>query len=120
MSHRIVTTTLAAVAAIATAAAVAMAAAGSGPRAHAAALETHVGGHTETITKAGFHTVTASCPHGSTITGGGTRIGGTVSTLLGSLPSHDHDGWVVVMSCGNPAAGTVHVQVTVYAVCLTG
>src|SRR4051794_26621731 len=120
MSHRVVTTTLAAIAAIATTVAVAMAAAGPGPRAHAAALETHVGGHTETITKAGFHTVTASCPHGSTITGGGTRIGGTVSTLLGSLPSHGHDGWVGVLTAGNPAARTVHVPGAVYAVCLTG
>src|SRR3954454_354119 len=119
MSHRVVTTTLAAVAAIATTVAVAMAAAGPGPRAHAAALETHIGGHTETITKAGFHTVTASCPDGSTITGGAPGIGGTVSTLLGSLQSHSHDGWVAVLTAGNPAAGTVHVQVTVYAVCLT-
>lgn len=116
MSHRVVTTALAAVAAIATTAAIAMATAGSAPTAHAAGFHVYIYNHIGRFMTAGTHSVTARCATGKKLTGGGVRQHGAgEGVVVRSSPSDDSDGWTASVKVAS--APFIDMQVQVYAIC---
>jgi hypothetical protein len=118
MSHRTLTTLLAAIAAIATTTAVAMAATSAGPQARTAAnIAVYRYISIGRFMTAGTHVHTVHCARGKKVVGGGVRLYGTHGVIAGSSPlDGGEEGWRGAVYVA-PSTHT-DIQLQVHAVCV--